>query len=234
MVQKSFFYLTTLSSLFDPETLGVLIAHSSRAGSQLPGPSPLSLLSCPATDPHPCPPALALPTHTGHTSPPTLCAPSAMSHPARPTTQPSPSQTHCSKSRPLTQQTERRTSPSLPQLPVFPPPASTPVDIYLKKVTFEAKTRFGGWMLGRGGLFCPCCPDTPASSTISAWLPPQPQTNVASLLTCYLKPVPRLAHGGFRLTSWSHQRAGGVPVPCAVPGAPTPAPASSVSDQPVY
>lgn len=87
---------------------------------------------------------------------------------------------------------------------------------------------------GKRGLFCPCCPDTPASSTISAWLPPQPQTNVASLLTCYLKPVPRLAHGGFRLTSWSHRRAGGVPVPCAVPGAPTPAPASSVSDQPVY
>lgn len=143
MVQKSFFYLTTLSSLFDPETLGVLIAHSSRAGSQSPGPSPLSLLSCPATDPHPRPPALALPTHTGHTSPPTLCAPSAMSHPARPTTQPRPSQTHCSKSRPLTQQTEQRTSPSLPQLPVFPPPASTPVDIYLKKVTFEAKTRLG-------------------------------------------------------------------------------------------
>lgn len=73
-------------------------------------------------------------------------------------------------------------------------------------------------MQGRGGLFCPCCSDTPASSTISAWLPPQPQTNVVSLLTCYLKPVPSLAHGGFRLTSWSHR---GVPVPCPEPGAPT-------------
>lgn len=35
-----------------------------------------------------------------------------------------------------------------------------------------------------------------------AWLPPQPQTNVAFLLTCYLKPIPRPAQGGFRLTSW--------------------------------
>lgn len=67
MAQKSCFYLTTPSSLFSPETLGVLTAHSSRAGSQPPGPFPLSLLPCPVTSPLPCPPALAIPTHLGHT-----------------------------------------------------------------------------------------------------------------------------------------------------------------------
>lgn len=72
-----------------------------------------------------------------------------------------------------------------------------------KKSPLKPKSVWG-WMLGRGRLFCPCCPDTPASSTIAAWLPPQPQTNVASLLTCYLKPVPRLAHSSFRLMIWSH------------------------------
>lgn len=164
---------------------------------------PLSLLSCPATDSHPCPPALTIPTHTGHISPSHLVSSICHITPCPPHHQPSPSQDTLQQSRSLTEQPEQRTSPSLPQLPVFPPPTSTPVDIYLKKkFTFEAKTHVGAgcWEEGAFSVHAVQTLQQAALSQLGSL-----HTNVASLLTCYLKPVPRLAHSGFRLRSWSHQ-----------------------------
>lgn len=114
---------------------------------------PLSLLSCPATDSHPCPPALTIPTHTGHISPSHLVSSICHITPCPPHHQPSPSQDTLQQSRSLTEQPEQRTSPSLPQLPVFPPPTSTPVDIYLKKNSPLKPKLMWGLDAGKRGPF---------------------------------------------------------------------------------
>lgn len=82
-------------------------------------------------------------THPGHTSPSHLVCSICHVAPCPPHHQPSHSQHTLQQPRSLPQQTEQSASPPLPQLPVLPPPTSTPADIDLKKVTFEAKIRLG-------------------------------------------------------------------------------------------
>lgn len=152
MVQKSCFYLTTPSLLFSPETFGVLIAYSSRAGFQSPGPSPVSLLSCPATAPSLAHQHWPSPTHRAHQPfPPCVFHLPRHTLPTPPPTQPLTGHTAAvqithsavrTQDQPFSASAASFSSPNL----------HTNRHLSEKKVTFEAKTHLGAGCWGEGAF----------------------------------------------------------------------------------
>lgn len=220
MVQKSCFYLTTPSLLFSPETFGVLIAYSSRAGFQSPGPSPVSLLSCPATAPSLAHQHWPSPTHRAHQPfPPCVFHLPRHTLPTPPPTQPLTGHTAAvqithsavrTQDQPFSASAASFSSPNL----------HTNRHLSEKKSPLKPKPI---WGLDAGER-------EPFRSMVSRHSGKQHYLSLAPSsapdkrgfpLDLLFKTCPKAGTRRFQINELEPPGAGSVPVPCPVPGAPT-------------
>lgn len=173
----------------------------------------------------PQPPALPTstghPQNTGHISPSHLVCSICHVTPCPPHHQPSPSQDTLQQSRSLTQQSEHRTSPSLPQLPVFPPPTSTPIDTYLKKKSPLKPKPIWGLDAGEREPFRSMVSRHSGKQHYLSLAPSSAPDKRGFPLDLLFKTCPKAGTRRFQINELEPPGAGGVPVPCPVPGAPT-------------
>lgn len=226
MVQKSCFYLTTLSSPFFPRN--PWCPHCSQLQSWLPAtrtfPSLPSAMPCHRP---PLSPTSTGPPHT-HRALPTLCAPPAISHLAL-------HGTHCSSpDHSLSRQNEGQALLQ-PQLPVFLLPTSTPAHIYLKKKSPLRPNPFGGWMLGRGGLFLSMLSRHSGKQHYLSLAPSSAPDKRGFPLDLLFKTCPKTGTRWFQINELEPWAGGCCPCPHSSARCPhSTAPASSVSHQPIH
>lgn len=163
------------------------------------------------------PPALAIPPHTGHISPSHLVCSICHVTPCPRHHQPSPSQDTLQQSRSLTQQSEQSTSPSLTQLPVFPAPTSTPIDIYLKKKSPLKPKPIWGLDAGERGPFLSMLSRHSGKQHYLSLAPSSAPDKRGFPLDLLFKTCPKAGTRRFQINELEPSGAGDVPVQCQVP-----------------